>query len=111
MATPRLTDLEAALDSFKAHENSSLAIVVRGGVEDIVQFDPEIDYFYRNNITHLGKFTCDYETGYLYNINKATFARGNREVSVDYRHNFTPTGDADRDVVDYDQFSWQWFET
>ncbi|KAH0352044.1 hypothetical protein KCU81_g2173, partial [Aureobasidium melanogenum] len=88
-----------------------LAIVVRGGVEDIVQFGPEIDYFNRNNIIHLGLFTCDYETGYLYNFNKATFARGNSEVSVDYRHNFTPTGDADRDSVDYDQFNWQWFET
>ncbi|KAH0262647.1 hypothetical protein KCU91_g13274, partial [Aureobasidium melanogenum] len=87
------------------------AIVVRGGVEDIVQFDPEIDYFKRNNITHFGKFSCDYETGDIYDGNGASFARGRIEVSVDHRRNVTVTGDAECDDTSYDQTNWQWFQT
>ncbi|KAH0028765.1 hypothetical protein KCU78_g3540, partial [Aureobasidium melanogenum] len=40
------------------------AVVERSGVEDIVYFEvddnPDLEYFERNNITHFGKFTCDY---------------------------------------------------
>ncbi|KAH0257786.1 hypothetical protein KCU91_g16157, partial [Aureobasidium melanogenum] len=91
------------------------AIVERSGVEDIVDFEvddnPDLEYFERNNITHFGRFTCDYETGCLYGNTGAASARGRIEVSVDYRRNVTVTGDADCDDTSYDETNWQWFQT
>ncbi|KAG9659134.1 hypothetical protein KCU95_g6303, partial [Aureobasidium melanogenum] len=91
------------------------AVVERGGVGDIVDFDvddnPDLEYFERNNITHFGKYTCDYETGYCYNDNEAVFARGKIEVSVDNNRNITVTGDANCDDTSYDEINWQWFQT
>ncbi|KAH0373691.1 hypothetical protein KCU65_g467, partial [Aureobasidium melanogenum] len=52
-------------------------------------------YFERNNITHFGKFTCDYETGYVDN-----------EVSVEHRRNTTSTGDSSCGSTSCDQFNW-----
>ncbi|KAG9515859.1 hypothetical protein KCV07_g7122, partial [Aureobasidium melanogenum] len=60
-------------------------------------------YFERNNITHLGKFTCDYETCNLYDDTGAASARGRIEVSVDLRRNVTVTGDAECDDTSYDE--------
>ncbi|KAG9996897.1 hypothetical protein KCU78_g17216, partial [Aureobasidium melanogenum] len=84
-------------------------------VEDIVYFEvddnPDLEYFERNNITHFGKFTCDYETGDLYNDTGAASARGRIEVSVDHRRNVTVTGDAECDDTSYDETNWQWFQT
>ncbi|KAH0343672.1 hypothetical protein KCU83_g8720, partial [Aureobasidium melanogenum] len=91
------------------------AIVKRSGVEDIVDSEvddnPDLEYFERNNITHFGKFTCDYETGYLDDATGAASARGGIEVSVDRRRNVTVTGDADCDDTSYDETNWQWFQT
>ncbi|KAG9658450.1 hypothetical protein KCU64_g4503, partial [Aureobasidium melanogenum] len=91
------------------------AIVERSGVEDIVDFEvddnPDLEYFERNNITHFGKFTCDYETGYLDDATGAASARGRIEVSVDHRRNVTVTGDAECDDTSYDETNWQWFQT
>lgn len=105
---------EASLDFKKQFRFQYLmqfsAIVERGGEEDIVQFDPEIEYFDRNNITHFGKFTCDYETGYVYDGDGGRFARGKIEVEVDYRRNVTVTGDADCDHSSYNVTNWQWFQ-
>jgi hypothetical protein len=91
------------------------AIVERSGVEDIVYFEvddnPDLEYFERNNVTHFGKFTCDYETGDLYDDTGAASARGRIEVSVDHRRNVTVTGDAECDDTSYDEINWQWFQT
>ncbi|KAG9999571.1 hypothetical protein KCU78_g15834, partial [Aureobasidium melanogenum] len=84
-------------------------------VEDIVYFEvddnPDLEYFERNNITHFGKFTCDYETGDLYDDTRAASARGRIEVSVDDRRNITVTDDAECDDTSYDETNWQWFQT
>lgn len=86
------------------------AIVERGGMEDIVQFDDEMEYFARNNITHFGKFTCDYETGYVHRGHGGVFASGKIEVEVDYHRNVTVTGGASCDDTFYDENNWQWFQ-
>lgn len=90
------------------------AVVERSGVEDIVEFEvdynPDLEYFKRNNITHFGKFTCDYETGYLYDWEGAPCASGKIEVSVDHRRNVTVIGDAECNDTSYDETNWQWFQ-
>ncbi|KAG9747288.1 hypothetical protein KCU73_g7384, partial [Aureobasidium melanogenum] len=91
------------------------AVIERSGVEDVVDFkvddNPDLEYFKRNNITYFGKFTCDYETGDLYDDTGAASARGRIEVSVDHRRNVTVTGDAECDDTSYDETNRQWFQT
>ncbi|KAH0362711.1 hypothetical protein KCU65_g7852, partial [Aureobasidium melanogenum] len=86
------------------------AIVERGGTGDVVQLDPEVEYFARNGITHVSRFICDYETGYVDDEDEDMFARGRIEVSVDDNGNITITGDADCDGTGYDHTNWQWFQ-
>jgi len=61
------------------------AVVLRGGGGDYVQFDiyneEPLSYFLRSGITHLGSYTCDYETGDC-DDGAGQFASGKIEVWV-----------------------------
>jgi hypothetical protein len=90
------TENEDAYLTRITHENRQLflvpylkqfeACVERGGSEDYIDYDiytaESLGYFLRSGITHFGRFSCDYETGYDLESSAGRFALGTIEVSI-----------------------------
>lgn len=88
------------------------AVVSRGGVGDYVQFDmyneESLGYFLRSGITHIGSYTCDYETGDC-DDGAGHFASGKIKVWVKEDGEVCFRGQASCDEVSMDNIFRQWW--
>jgi hypothetical protein len=89
------------------------AIVQRGGVEDYIDYDiytaESLGYFLRSGITHFGRFSCDYETGYDLESSAGKFASGTIEVSINGEGEVKVSGEASCDDESWGKHEWEWF--
>jgi hypothetical protein len=88
------------------------AVVERGGIADMVDLDIYTDdflrYFLRSGITHVAKYTCDYETGYGWADNGCEFASGIIKVQIAEDGEIEVSGEATCGDGSVDE--WEWFD-
>jgi hypothetical protein len=89
------------------------AIVERGGTEDYIDYDiytaESLGYFLRSGITHFGRFSCDYETGYDLESSAGKFASGTIEVNINEEGEVKVSGEASCDDESWGKHEWEWF--
>jgi hypothetical protein len=89
------------------------AIIECGGGEDYIDYDiytaESLGYFLRSGITHFGRFTCDYETGYDLESSAGKFASGTIEVSINEEGEVKVSGGAVCDDESWGKHEWEWF--
>jgi hypothetical protein len=81
--------------------------------QDYIDYDiytaESLGYFLRSGITHFGRFSCDYETGYDLESSAGKFASGTIEVNINEEGEVKVSGEASCDDESWGKHEWEWF--